>query len=120
MAMNAALAAESISTVDAISNGSTSGAYCLFNVFFCGSDPASYAFSVVTGAVFSSTIFSVQGVRGLPMLINNFFSTAYPDVAIGCSDGVKIIYNSASVPVLVKIKKEKYYLILTAYRLGSL
>ncbi len=101
-------------TVGTISNGSEAGAYGTFNMSFGGGgDPAPYAPGVVTGPVSSPTLFNVQGlpanVKGLPMLANNFFSTAHHDVAIGCSDGTKIIYTSADVQKKPDNKERKIH-----------
>lgn len=95
------------------SNSAEGSAYGYFttNIGGSGDHPAPYAPGLITAPVLSPTLFSVQGlpaqVKNFPLLMNNFFSTANHDVALGCSGGTKIIYNSAIVPERPDVKERK-------------
>lgn len=69
---------------------------------FEASQPIPYLPGTPNFSVSSPTLFSLQGlpaqVTGLPILSRNFFSASRHDVAVGCSGGTKIIYNSSIVP----------------------
>lgn len=94
-----------------INNQATANSEGLFNNFsgghvnqnFEGSTPVPYLPGTLGAPAISPTLFSLQGlpaqVAGLPLLSKNFFSVSVHDVAIGRSNGTKIIYNGALLPL---------------------
>jgi hypothetical protein len=108
-----------------VTNNATGNAYGYFttNIGGGGDHPPPYAPGIIAAPVTSPTLFSVQGlpaqVKGFPLLTSYFFSTAYHDVAIGSSDGTKIVYNGAKVKEHEENEDRKIYFNFNGYAEGE-
>lgn len=111
--------------VGTTSNNATGNAYGYFttNIGGGGDHPPPYAPGLIVAPVTSPTLFSVQGlpaqVKGFPLLTSYFFSTTYHDVAIGASDGTKIVYNGAQVQHREPNENRKIYFNFNGYANGE-
>lgn len=107
-------------------NNATGNAYGYFttNIGGSGEHPPPYAPGIITAPIAAPTLFSINGlpaqVKNFPMLMNNYFSTAHHDVAIGCSRGTKIIYNSAIVAERPKKKDRQIFFDFNGLSQGEL
>ncbi len=123
IALSLAAGASSFAQDNNTAEGSAVG-YFTTNIAGAAAHPPAYAPGLITAPIASPTLFATQGlpsyVKGFPLLMSNFYTVAYHDVAIGESDGTRIIYNSSNVAKRPDLKERKVSVNFTGVAQGEL